>query len=59
MGEKMKKTITWVVAIVVFVASIILTVAGQRKVGPEGLAMMMAGLAGLIFLLWYYNRQYK
>lgn len=59
MGEKTKRVITRLFAIMVFVASIILTVVGQRKVGPEGLGMMLVGLAGLIFLLWFYNRQYK
>lgn len=59
MGEKTKKILTMLCAILVFVVSIILTVVGQRNVGPMGLAMMLLGLTGLILLLWFYNRQYK
>lgn len=59
MGEKTKKVLTVLFAVLIFVVSLILTVVGQRKVGPAGLGMMLVGLAGLIFLLWFYNRQYK
>ena len=44
---------------VVFVVCVALVVAGQRNIGPSGLFTQMAGLAGLIILLWLYNRQYK
>ena len=47
------------ILIVIFIISIVLTVVGQRNIGPAGLLTMLVGLAGLIFLLWFYNRQYK
>ena len=53
MNEFTKKIIIGIVIFVVFV------VAGQRNIGPSGLFTQMAGLAGLIILLWLYNRQYK
>ena len=59
MGEKMKKIGAITILIGVFIISIVLTVVGQRNVGPAGLLTMLVGLAGLIFLLWFYNRQYK
>lgn len=59
MSEKMKKIVTMTILIVIFIISIVLTVVGQRNVGPAGLLTMLVGLAGLIFLLWFYNRQYK
>ncbi len=59
MSEKMKKIVTMTVLIVIFIISIVLTVVGQRNIGPAGLLTMLVGLAGLIFLLWFYNRQYK
>lgn len=59
MSEKMKKIVTMTILIVIFIISIVLTVVGQRNIGPAGLLTMLVGLAGLIFLLWFYNRQYK
>lgn len=59
MSERAKKIVMAVILVVVFLASIVLTVVGQRNIGPTGLLTMLAGLAGLVFLLWFYNRQYK
>ena len=59
MSEKMKKIVTMTVLIVILIISIVLTVVGQRNIGPAGLLTMLVGLAGLICLLWFYNRQYK
>lgn len=59
MSEKGKKILTTLILIAVFILSLVLTVIGQRHIGPSGLGMMLAGLAGLVFLLWFYNRQYK
>lgn len=59
MNEFTKKIIIGIVIFVVFVACVVLVVTGQRNIGPSGLFTQMAGLAGLIFLLWLYNRQYK
>ena len=59
MNEFTKKIIIGIVIFVGFVVCVALVVAGQRNIGPSGLFTQMAGLAGLIILLWLYNRQYK
>lgn len=59
MSETSKKFIKGAIVLVVFVVSMVLVIWGQRHVGPGGLGIMVLGLAGLIALLWYYNRQYR
>lgn len=59
MSETAKKVLMAVIILIIFVACLVLIVIGQRNVGPGGLGMMMGGLAGLVFLLWLYNRKYK
>ena len=56
MNEFSKKIIVGIVIFIVFVVCVALVVAGQRNIGPSGL---FTQLAGLIALLWLYNRQYK
>lgn len=59
MNEKVKKYVTILLSLAVFVISISLLVAGQRNIGPGGLLMMMVGLGGLVTLLYRYNRNYR
>lgn len=59
MNENVKKILVGIIVAVVFVVCVALVVMGQSKIGLQGLLMMFAGLAGLIVLLWLYNRQYK
>lgn len=59
MNEKVKKLITGIIVLIVFVVCICLVIIGQRNIGPTGLLTMLAGLAGLVVLLWLYNRQFK
>lgn len=59
MNEFTKKIVVGIVIFVVFVVCVALVVTGQRNIGPSGLFTQMAGLAGLIVLLWLYNRQFK
>lgn len=59
MSENTKKVLAGIVIFIVFAACMALIVIGQRNIGPAGLGTMLIGLAGLIFLLWLYNRQYK
>ncbi len=59
MNEQMKKIIIGILVAVIFVACIALVVVGQRNVGLHGLGMELLGLAGLLFLLWLYNHQFK
>ena len=58
-SENGKKLLLGILIAVVFVVCIALVIVGQRKIGPSGLLMMLVGLAGLLVLLWIYNRQYK
>ncbi|MEG0961440.1 MAG: hypothetical protein RR139_11965 [Lachnospiraceae bacterium] len=59
MNDRTKKIMYGIIAALVFAASVILVVIGQRNIGPMGLLTMFVGLAGLVVLLWIYNRQYK
>lgn len=59
MSENGRQILTGVIAAIVFVLCIVLVVVGQRNIGPQGLLTMLAGLAGLVALLWFYNRQYR
>lgn len=59
MSENGKKLLLGILIAVVFVVCIAVVIVGQRKIGPSGLLMMLVGLAGLLVLLWLYNRQYK
>ena len=59
MSETAKKIITALIVLVVFVISLTLVVIGQKNVGVSGLGLMLLGLAGLVLLLWFYNRKFK
>lgn len=52
----------WIIRILyllVFVVSMALIVTGQRNIGPAGLLTMIVGLAGILILLYLYNRKYQ
>lgn len=59
MSESAKKIITGIVILIIFIVCLALVIMGQKNIGLGGLCTMLAGLAGLVFLLWLYNRQYK
>lgn len=59
MNEFTKKLIAAVIVLIVFIVCVVLVVTGQRNIGAPGLFTQLIGVAGLIFLLWLYNRQYK
>lgn len=59
MSESAKKVVAGILLGIFFCVCVALVVIGQRNIGPAGLGIMLIGLAGLIFLLWLYNRQYK
>lgn len=59
MNEQIKKIIVGILALIIFVACIALVIIGQRNIGLGGLGMELLGLAGLLFLLWLYNRRYR
>lgn len=43
---------------VVFAGCVALVILGQKEIGMAGSGMMMAGLAGLLCLLYGYNKKY-
>ncbi len=45
--------------LIVFIGSMALIIAGQRKIGPAGLLVMLAGLAGILILLYLYNKKFQ
>ena len=59
MSERMKQIISIVLTLVVFVVCIALVITGQKNAGAQGTGIMLLGLAGLIGLLWNYNRKFK
>lgn len=59
MSDTMKKVITTILLLAVFAGCVALTVIGQRDIGPAGLSMQLLGLAGMVLLLWNYNRKFK
>ena len=52
------KALKTLVALAVLIASLSLVIAGQMHDGPLWLCAMLLGLAGLLALLWWYNRGY-
>lgn len=54
----MNKWINVIINLVIFVVCILLICTQQRNVGPAGLGLMVIGLAGILFLLYRYNKQY-
>lgn len=55
MSSKVK---IWV-RVVLMVVCLYIIVLGHQMVGKEGVATMIGGLAGLLLLLWDYNRPYS
>jgi len=47
-----------VLKILFFLFSLFLIIYGQRTVGKLYLLIQLIGLAGLLFLLWNYNRKF-
>lgn len=55
----MGKVIRNIIVLIVFVVCLALIIIGQRNISATGLAMELVGLAGLLVLLFLYNRKYK
>ena len=45
--------------LLIFIVSIVLIVTGQSTIAPAGLLTMLVGLAGILVLLYLYNRKYQ
>ncbi|EJQ43060.1 hypothetical protein IEE_03238 [Bacillus cereus BAG5X1-1] len=54
----MKANILFIIKIVVFIACLSLIIIYQKTAGKFELGMMLIGLAGLLGLLYNYNRKY-
>ena len=59
MSETTKKVVVEFLVAALFCVCIALVVVGHRNIGLQGLITELIGLAGLVFLLWLYNRQYR
>ena len=59
MSESGKKTLTTILLLAAFALCIALVVVGQRNVGAPGLLVQLLGVAGLMALLWNYNRHFR
>ncbi|MFR8548860.1 MAG: DUF6903 family protein [Lachnospiraceae bacterium] len=59
MDERMKSKLIALLAGIFFIICVALVIVGQRHIGPQGTLVMLAGLAGLILLLYCYNRKFK
>ncbi len=59
MNETAKKIIVGLFVAILFCVCMALVIVGHRNIGLHGLLTELVGLAGLIFLLWLYNRQYR
>ena len=54
----MKSSFVVILKLVVFISCLALIIIGQKAVGKFELGMMLVGLAGLLGLLYDYNRKY-
>jgi hypothetical protein len=54
----MKATIIIILKLIVFIICLSMIFIGQKTVGKSELGMMLLGLAGLLGLLYDYNRKY-
>lgn len=55
----MKDNINRILKVIFFLFCLFLIIYGQRTVGRVDLLIQLIGLAGLLFLLWNYNRKFK
>lgn len=58
MTFRMKDKIKMVLKIVFFLLCLFLIIYGQKTVGKMYLLIQLVGLAGLLFLVWNYNRKF-
>jgi hypothetical protein len=54
----MKANVLVMIKMVVFIICLALIIVGQKTAGKIELGMMLIGLAGLLALLYDYNRKY-
>lgn len=54
MSDKLK----FILKLIIFIGCLVLVVYGHQTTGKIYLLIQLVGLAGLISLLWNYNRKY-
>jgi len=54
----MKENLLIVIKVLLFIFCLALIIIGQKTVGKMELGLMLIGLAGLLGLLYDYNRKY-
>ena len=55
----MSNVVKNIILLVIFVVCIALIIIGQKNISVTGLVMELIGLAGLLVLLYLYNRKYR
>jgi len=55
----MNKWVKRIIYLLIFIASMALIIIEQKTIGKVNLLLMMLGLAGLVFLLYQYNKKYQ
>ncbi len=55
----MNSTVKNIIMVLVFLVCLFLIITGQKEIGLVGLSKELVGLAGLLGLLYVYNRRYK
>ena len=59
MDERTKQVLVGIIVAVIFIASVALSLSVRKISDRRGFLTMLAGLAGLIGLLAFYNHKYK
>lgn len=57
--DKTMQLIGRAINIILFVAFLTMIIVGQKQTGYGNLLMMLAGLVGLLSLLYLYNKKYR
>ena len=58
MNDYLKKSIEIIIGLLLVIAFLAMIIIGQKKVTGLSLGLMLLGLAGLVILLYLYNRKY-
>lgn len=57
--EENKKWIVVLINAALFLICMALVIVGQRRIEAAGLIMQLIGLAGILTLIYLYNRKYQ
>lgn len=55
----MNNVIRNIIMVIVFIVCLALVLVGQKNISATGLVMELAGLVGLLTLLFIYNHKYQ